>query len=63
MREAEEPAFRDAVAAGVAVGIEIGMGTRQVQRVELRHGMAPLHHRCSCGPCKASRAGEQAVLQ
>lgn len=67
-RERESQGFREATAFGLELGREAGLARAAATRLGevtdyLRHGMAPLNTRCSCDPCKASRAGEQAVLQ
>ena len=68
-RERESQGFRDAVAFGVELGREAklertsGQPSPPPPPTGIRHGMAPLNRRCSCNPCKASLAGEQAVMQ
>lgn len=71
-RERESLGFRDTTAFGLELGREAGLQRESGQPREPgrtpvgdgfpQHGMAPLNRRCSCGPCKASLAGEMAVV-
>lgn len=66
-RERESQGFRDAVAFGVELGREAKLertsGQPSPAPAAVRHGAAPLNRRCSCRRCKASLAGEQAVMR